>query len=237
MRAFRIFLCSLLLCPMGAMHAIPVFAVAQASVKIEQLTASRYGTWTILSADGSTVTSEDPGIDKKSYSLGITEFGPMTLSVVPPPGMSAKILVYRGGDVIKTVTSQQYSFSLYTNDNYRFVVQYALTKLGSLGITSEPSGVRFRMKGDGGRTYTGVTPKTINNIPAGRYSIDFSTVRGCVQPGKHTAVVEIGERNTTHATLPCTSEQEATVDTSRISRRSLRDYAERREYNERGNRK
>lgn len=214
-----------------------VFAANQAAVKVEQLSATNVGKWTMLSADGSAITSDDEGIDKLNYSFGLSQFGPTTFSVVPPAGMSAKITVYRGGDIIQTVTSQQYSFELYPNDNYRILVQYALSKLGTLGITSEPSGVRFRMKGPTGRTLTGITPKTFKNIPVGAYAVYVGKSGDCLQPPVHTIKIESEQRNTLLITLRCDTEEEDNVDRTRPSRRSIRDYAEEREYNARGERK
>ena len=213
-------------------------AAIQGSIKIEQLSASDIGTWTILSEDGSAIKSTDPGVDKTNYAFAITQFGQTTFSVAPPAGMSARINVYRGGEQIATVDSQQYSFKLVSNDNYRFVVQYSLSKLGSLGVTSEPSGIRFRMRGPNGRNYSARTPHTFNNLPAGSYALTFAATETCFQPSRKTVVVEPEQRNTTHVTLTCTDNtQDETVDRSRISKRALREYAEQREFNARGNRK
>lgn len=216
---------------------VDVLAGNQASVKVEQLSASSYGKWTLLAADGSAITSDDKGIDKQNYSFGVSQFGPTTFSVTPPPGMSAKITVYRGGDIIEVNTSQQYSFNLYPNDNYRLLVQYALTKLGSLGVTSEPSGVRFRMKGPTGRTLTGITPKTFKNIPVGTYAVYMGKSGECLQPPVHSIKVEEEQRNTLDITLRCDTEEDQNVDRTRPSRRSIRDYATERETNPRGERK
>lgn len=212
-------------------------AAIQGSIKIEQLSAGATGEWTILSEDGTAISSSDDGVLKNNYSFAITRFGQTTLSVTPPPGMSARISVYRGGDVIATTDSQQYSFKLLANDNYRFVIQYSLSKLGTLGVTSEPANVRFRMRGPTGRNYSAKSPHTFKNLPAGSYAITFSTIDGCFQPARKTVVVEPDQRNTTNVTLTCGSAEEENVDRSRVSRRTIRNYAEQREYKARGNRK
>lgn len=212
-------------------------AALQGSIKIEQLSASTTGVWTLLSEDGTTITSNDEGVDRNNYSFAITRFGQTTLSVAPPAGMSARISVYRGGELIATTDSQQYSFKLVSNDNYRFVIQYALSKLGSLGITSEPSNTRFRMRGPTGRTYSGISPKTFDNLPAGRYTVMFAASEGCDQAARKNAIVKPEERNVVHVSQSCESNQEDNVDRSRTSRRSLREYAEEREYKARGERK
>ncbi len=216
----------------------PVAAGAQASITIEQVSASSYGTWTLLAADGTSRSSKDKGVDAiGGFSMGITEFGQNTLSVTPPPGMSVKISVYRGGDLVKEVDTPQYSFSLFTNDNYRFVISYALTRVGALGVTSEPSNLRFRMKSSGGRTYSAKTPFTFTNLPAGKYSLYFSATETCLQPAVQTVKVEPEQRNTTKVTLTCNVQEEEMVERIRPTKRSLRDYAEKRETKTRGMRK
>lgn len=190
----------------------------------------------IFGANGSR-SSEDKGVNKLDYSFSSIDFGPATLSITPPPGMVVKLLVYRGGEVIKTINGYQYSFELLNNDNYRFVIQYAYDLLGSLGITSDPSGVRFRMKGPTGRAYTAVSPKTFINLPAGSYSLYFPATDDCYKPAVKTVLVEPGKRNTTKVTFTCEDKTVSDVDTSRPSRRTIREYAEKRETNPRGERK
>lgn len=213
-------------------------AALQGSIKIEQLSPTTTGTWTLLSEDGTAITSEDEGVNKNNYAVAITRFGQTTLSVTPPPGMSARISVYRGNELQSFTDSQQHSFKLVANDNYRFVIQFALSKLGSLGVTSEPSNTRFRMRGPSGRTYSGVSPKTFDNLPAGRYTVMFAAAEGCDQAARKNAVVKPEERGVVHVTQACEQEgEDDTVDRSRASKRTLREYAEERELNERGNRK
>jgi hypothetical protein len=216
-------------------HAI---AGAQASIKIEQLSPSSYGTWTLLAADGTSRSSADKGVSVTgNMTAGITDFGQMTLSVVMPPGMSVSIIVYRGNEFVTEVKSTQYSFPIFPNDNYRFVITYSLSRLGSLGITSEPSNVRFRMKGPSGRNYTAKSPFTFKKLPAGTYSLYFPKTEGCLQPAVQTIDVQPEERNTKHITLPCTVEEDVSVDRSRVSKRTLFEYVKAREIKKRGERK
>lgn len=212
-------------------------AALQGSIQIQQVSASSQGTWTLLSADGTAITSEDTGVQKNEFSVGITRFGQTTLGVVSPPGMSAKISVYRGGELLLTTDTPQYSFDLTSNDSYRFVIQYSLKSLGLLGVTSDPPGVRFRLRGPTGRTFGGTSPQSFDNLPAGRYVLMFGATKDCSRPPRKTATVKSEERTAVHVTLPCTSAEEETVDTSRVSRRTLREYVEERELKDRGDRK
>ncbi len=219
--------------------AIPyVSAGTQAAIKIEQLSASSFGTWTLLSANGSSRTSKDKGVDVTGgFTAALTEFGQTTLTVTAPAGMSVSISVYHGGDLVKEVTSNQYSFPLYTNDNYRFVIKYSLSRTGSLGVTSEPGQLRFRMKGPTSRNYSAVTPFTFKELPAGKYSLYFPKTQDCLQPAVQTIDVQPGQRNTTNVSLTCNVAAEENVDRSRVSKRTLFEYVQTRETKTRGQRK
>lgn len=216
------------------------FSAVQASVVIEQLSGTTVGAWTLLSSNGgSTHTSTDTDNGRVRAALALTEFGPTTLSVTIPQGMSVKISVYRGGTLVESVETPQYSFNLLPNDSYRFIVQYSLSRLGSLGVTSLPSGLRFRLKSESGRTRTATTPFTFTGLPAGRYSVHMSTLRGCLQPALQSAVVMPEERSAIHVTMNCDkTETTSTAATVRgPSKRSLVEYARKREFKRRGERK
>lgn len=219
-------------------YASPAFSATKAGITIDQVSAKSLGGWTLLTANGSSYSTAERGVNRTSHSMALSDFGPVTLIVSPPQGMSVRIGVYRGGELLKTVDTPQHSFTLYPNDQYRFLVQYTLDRTGTLGITSDPSGVRMRVKGSGTRTYTAVTPHTFTNIPAGRYSVALSGVPGCLQPRMESIVVQPEQRNTLAISLNCTKNQTgSSVSSYRPTKRALVDYAQSREFNPRGRRK
>ncbi len=211
----------------------------QALVRIDQLSPSAYGSWTLLSADGSARRSTDAGIDVTGkFSAAVTEFGQTTLSVSAPPGMSAIISVYQGSEFLKEIALPQYSFTLYANSDYRFLIKYSISRVGSLGVTSDPASIRFRVKGPTRRIYSAKTPYTFKNLPAGKYSIYFPKTAECLQPAVQTIDVQPGERNTSHIALMCDAVgQDDGVDRSRVSKRTLYEYVKARELKKRGQRK
>lgn len=224
---------------LGAVPSVAVGIAAQASIKIEQLSPVDPGVWTMISSDQAIRSSNDPGVDKLNFSFGVTDYGPTTLRVSPPQGMSARITAYHGGEEVAQTDAQQYSFNVAANDNWRFVVQYSLSKLTSLGVTSDPSDIRFRMKGSNGRVYSARTPFTFTNIPVGRYTLLFPGTNGCTEATRQSTVIEEETRNTIHISLAsCKAEDKSSgVDYSRVSKRQLREMAEEREYKPRGERK
>lgn len=213
-------------------------SAVQTSIKIEQVSPTQYGTWTFLYQDGSSITSSDPGIDPKNHVFTVTEFTPMTISVVPPAGMSAKISIYRNGDLAKTETSQQFSFTPYANESYRFLIQYSYSRMGSVGVTSVPSGLRFRMKGPTTKVYTAITPHTFKNIPAGRYTLYFPSTPDCASPAPHSVAVEPEKRTTANVSLVCPTDSQSLLSQKPlVSRRALIQSVENRESRPRGQRK
>jgi hypothetical protein len=210
----------------------------RATLAIEQISASSYGTWNILFGDNQPLSSTDEGVDKSRFSFSLTSFGPTVISVTPPPGMSAAITVYRGGAVITKTSLPQYSFNLLPNDNYRFLVQYSLARLSGLGVTSEPSGIKFRVKGPGGKNFTGTTPADFSNVPAGRYSVTFGRTGTCLIPPPHSIVLQPDQRNVVNVKMNCTVEEEGPeLIRSNVTRRSIRQLVEEREAKKRGERK
>lgn len=237
-RRFRLFLSAVSASCLVLLWHLPAFSATQARITIDQVSSKGLGSWTLITANGASYSSMDGRVNLASHSLALSDFGPVTLSVASPQGMSVRILMYRGGDLLKTIEMPQHSFTLYPNDQYRFLVQYTLNRTGSLGITSNPSGVRMRVKGESGRTYTAVTPHTFNGIPAGRYSVSLGTLQGCIQPRTDSIIVLPEQRNTLNFSLNCEKNQQAAVSAAtRPTKRALVEYAQSREFKSRGNRK
>jgi hypothetical protein len=210
----------------------------RATLAVEQISPSRLGSWTILSGDNPSLSSSDAGVDKSRYSFSLTSFGPTVLSVVAPPGMTAAITVYRGGDIVTKTALPQYSFDLLPNDNYRFLVQYSVASLSSLGVTSDPSGAKFRIKAPTGRFYGGVTPADFSNLPSGKYSLLFGRTGNCLLPPPRSIVLKPDQRNVINVKMTCTvAENEAEPIRSSVTKRSIRQLVEEREAKKRGERK
>jgi len=192
------------------------------SITVEQVTASELGTWTLISENGSTITSSDPAVDSKKYTAAVSSFGQMTLRINPPSGMIARITIYRGSNFVENVDSLQHSFPLLTNDTYRFVIQYRISATGTLGIISEQGTVIFRVESTSGRTYKGRTPFTLKDLPIGKYTISANAIDGCFTPPVKNVQVQQGERQTIKISLTC-EDAEDTISVLRVrpSKRSL----------------
>ncbi|MEQ1849103.1 MAG: hypothetical protein ABL890_00765 [Candidatus Peribacteraceae bacterium] len=192
-----------LFAPSVALFAPQVSAASLANVVIEQISPDAYGTWSLLAADGSRRNSQTEITDPKKYSAGISDFGPMTLSVTPPAGMTARITVYRGGEQLAVTDSRQHSFHMYPNDSYRFIIKYWVATTGTLGVISEPQGVTFRIESEAGRTYRAVTPKSFTNLPTGKYSIYANATAECVMPAPQSVELTNEARKVVTLSMSC----------------------------------
>jgi hypothetical protein len=205
-------------------------AASLANIVIDQVSAGSVGTWTMLAADGSTRTSDTATADPRKYSAGISDFGPMTFSVVPPSGMSARITVYRGGEQVAVTDSRQYSFHVYPNDSYRFVVKYWVGATGTLGVISNPQGIIFRAIAEGGKTYRGVTPASFTNLPVGKYSIYSNPTAACTSSAPQSVTLGNEDRKVITLSMSCdnaSGEYEAPVRVRPSKRNIVERVAER----------
>lgn len=191
------------------------------SITVEQL-GSRVGTWTLLRADGTTLNSTDTDVSPLKYTAGVSTFGHMVLRVTPSAGMVAKISVYRGDELIHETDTHQYPFTLAANDRFRFIVQYRIANIGSLGVISESKGVIFRVKSADGRTYRGKTPWARTDLPIGKYTVYSNAAQGCYRSAPLNTTVKMEERTVVTISQTCEDAvDDRTVVRVRQSKRSL----------------
>lgn len=200
-----------------------VSAEALANITIDQIAADKLGTWTLLAADGSTRTSADLTGDPRRFTAGISDFGQVTFSVMPPAGMTARITVFRGGDQIATTDSRQFSFTVYPNDNYRFIVKYWIAATGTLGVISNPQGIVFRIEAETGRTLRGKTPWSFTQLPVGKYSVYANATETCYSPAPQSVSIENEDRKVVTLSLTCNNAvgEFDTVERVRPSKRTI----------------
>lgn len=208
-------------------------ATGTATLKIEQLSPKDIGRWTLF-YEGGTLASNAVGVKNPKTHIAYPPAGNMTIAVVPPSGASASISFYEGDQLIRKTNLQQMNVVTEEGKSYRFLVTYVYNKKGMLGITSEPTGIQFRMAGPDGKTYRGTTPHTFTNIPVGQYTITFNTLRGCTRARPANRNVGMNERVVFHMEFDCTSKRQRIVEQKRnakplSSRRALIDTVKERE--------
>ncbi len=232
MRHFRItVIAALIACLFSAASSTQLVAASdvKASITVEQVSPSSYGTWTIISGENVKFSSTGADVNKLKYSLSLTSFGPTVITAAPPAGMSATITVFRRDELLLKNALPQYSFNLLPNDDYRFLIQYAPARPSSLGVTSEPAGIKFRVRGPNGKNFTGVTPADFKNLPGGRYTVTFGRTGNCTLPAAQSIVLKPDQRNVINTTISCNETAEEPVFRSSVTKRSIRQLIEDRE--------
>jgi hypothetical protein len=202
-----------LLCP------VSIGAEGGGSTTIQQLSPKDIGGWALL-YPGGVLKSGDVSVNPLNQTVRPGS-GANVLSVRPPEGADTRISVYKNGTLTELVNSIQYNFEQDGSTDFLFIIQYSFGKQSTMGITSSPNGVTFRMKGPGGITLRGKTPATFKNLRIGRYTIYMNKIAGCAVPAPQNKVVKDDERVVVHIDMPCSTGNATTDAKPLISRRSL----------------
>lgn len=206
----------------GALFCLPLTALAADSVTVEHNSPSRIGKW-VLYYPGGVLHDDDINVNKMKQTV-YPKPGELTLSIVPPAGATLTISVYKDDELIKKEEGQQISATSEEGHSYRFYVQYAFTKQGTIGVTSVPNGILVRLVRSDGRRFIGRTPKTFENMYAGQYAVYVNAAPGCAKPRPYTKLLKEGERLVINVELPCDlDKRRLAADKPLISRRALKD--------------
>lgn len=147
------------------------------TVTVEQTSPMEaLGKWTLLMPDGSSVK-----FSTASYTVNLTKEGNYILFAEPPAGMTTKILAYKGSEVFQDVSRPQVSFVVASGENFRFAISYILSRIGEVSISSNPSGIPFRLDGPNEIHVESTTPYSLPNTPEGQYTVRYFP-EGCVTP-------------------------------------------------------
>ncbi len=134
--------------------------------------------------------------------------GRYTMFITPPKGMSTHIYVYQNDVLVETIDRPQYSFDLTGQTVPHFVIQYSLGNTGFVGVTSDPPGVPFRLRGPN-TTTEGVTPQSFDDVSVGQYSVTYLP-DGCPQPPAQSSDLKNRSRVSFSIVLKCDTLQAQT---------------------------
>jgi len=170
------------------------------SILIEQQSPTEaLGEWTLLKPDQTSVK-----LRTKSYTVELTTVGNHTIFVEPPEGMSTKIVLTKGeAEELKSTDHPQLSFSVSAGDNLTISIQYILSRVGIVSISSDPPGVPFEMEGPNKIIYKGITPASFKTVPEGQYTVRYSP-EGCIAPRPQSLQLrKDGRINFTYNVVSC----------------------------------
>ncbi len=148
-----------------------------------------YGKWTLLSQtqakrEGATeieTASEMPG-------------GSYTFFVTPPEGAASTLRLYRGDTELKTVDRAQMSFIIQDGETLRIIVNHVFTRVGTVSVQSDPSGIAYILTGPNEQKYEGTTPQSYENVPEGQYTVKYEPLQGCVKAAPKSLYLEKNKR-------------------------------------------
>ncbi|MBP9773560.1 MAG: hypothetical protein KBD00_02935 [Candidatus Peribacteraceae bacterium] len=234
MRLTRSLFVTVLCLSIASVHLLNIpkaHADLQASISIEQVSPALLGTWTFFSTDNTTKSSKDKGVDAKKTAFSFRQFGPVTLSIKQPAGMKSTVLIYRNGNLVSTKDTTQATVTLYPNDTLRFLIRYSFSNVGTLGITSIPTGAQLTVTGPDGFAAKARAPYTFKNLPAGKYTVIADQAKGCMTSPPYNRYVEQDKRVTLTIDLPCTAKTgtDIIIENSRQTKRAIQEAARLRE--------
>ncbi|MEK7590631.1 MAG: S-layer homology domain-containing protein [Patescibacteria group bacterium] len=168
------------------------------SVTVEQNSPSgTLGTWTLLTPDQSSMK-----FSTATYTADITLEGNYTLFAEPPEGMSAKVYLYKGDELIRMLDRPQISLVIAAGDNFRISITYILTRVGEVSIMSDPNGIPFRLEGPNKITVNDVTPYSLTSTPEGQYTVQYMPP-GCIHPRPQSLLLRKDGRLQFAMTVDC----------------------------------
>lgn len=139
-----------------------------------EITPDVTGHWTLIRPANERTEGDDDAFTFQNLGPGNYTF---TTSL--PEGATAFIEVYDHGELKETLERPQASFSISDGAKVSFKVFYKYTRIGTVSISSDPSGLPFRMKGPNNIELSGKTPASFEGYPEGQYAAYFEQIEGC----------------------------------------------------------
>ena len=133
------------------------------------------GNWTLIQPDNSRVET----VKKESYIRADTPTGRYTLLIELPEGTSIQLTKYVNGEIVETSKTPQTSIEISDGDTVRIQTIFSYTRVGNVGVSSDPPGIAFEMLGPNNSKFEGVTPESYEGVPEGMYSVTYETIEGC----------------------------------------------------------
>lgn len=173
--------------PLSAQEEAP--PPAEGTIIVQQVSDIKaVGSWTMLRPNHESFDRTDASLTMPNMIPGRYSF-----FATPPKGTTATTKVYLGDDVLISSDTQQISFDLKDKMTLTVVVTYDLTIFGKVGVSSDPHGVPFELRGPNGLYEAGVTPAEFPTFPIGNYSVTYKP-EGCPQPPATSDLLEKDSR-------------------------------------------
>lgn len=225
MRRVSVSIASLLL--LGALSQRAFAAENNPVITIQQVSPDLIGEWNLVYSGG-TLKSTEVGINSKEHTIR-PNAGPMILTLLAPGGASTRVSIFKNGTLVETKSLFQVNIMAEAGATYKLIAQYSFDKLGTIGVTSNPSKASFRLIGPNRRLFRGTAPTTFKNVPAGNYTLKMNAVKGCLLPAPIYRKLKPNERLVIEVIYRC-GDDERRANTSyraRSKRQIVKDAEER----------
>lgn len=154
--------------------------------------------WTLLMPE-----NKKRVLSVESHTFEDMPAGRYTLIAKPPQGATGKVNVYEDGTLTKSVEVPQISFDVVDGGHVRVRVTFTFTLVGTVGVSTNPSGLEFTMKGPNESVYEGKTPIGYIDVPIGLYTVTLKNIEGCITSKPQSHRLENGGRVNFQFTLSC----------------------------------
>lgn len=196
-RFFTSFVVSALVLGILPQHLLA--AQATGTITIEQQSPNGIiGEWILIKPGNKRTT-----LRQQTYTFEEAEIGNYTLLVEPPSGSETTVRVFVEQDLLKSNTQPQASFTLEQNSHIRLRIDYAFTRVGKIGVNSQPPGVAFTLKGPNKFIVESTTPQSYNDMPEGQYTVQYQEIPDCPKASLKSDKLMIGGRVNFNITFDC----------------------------------
>lgn len=135
------------------------------------------GEWILIKPENKQVS-----LSKDTYTLENAPVGNYTLIVKPPSGAVTTIRTFIDQDLLESKDQPQTSFTLSQNTAIRLRIDYVFTRVGKIGVNSQPPNMAFTLRGPNNFEVSSKTPASYNDMPEGQYTATFDEIEGCPKP-------------------------------------------------------
>ncbi|OIO55364.1 hypothetical protein AUJ46_01580 [Candidatus Peregrinibacteria bacterium CG1_02_54_53] len=181
---------------------LPAIAQSQSTgiITVEQKPAEGFtvlGNWVLLKPDGTRTTTS-----AAAHTYEAAPTGNYLLNVMPPSGMSVRIiLIFNGESVV--INKPQASFQLSEESTVNLSIEYTLAISGKVSVDTSPPGFGYTLSGPDGAVYTGTSPGFFDPMPIGLYSVTFDPIEGCNTPSPKSGRLIKDSRVTLSVQISC----------------------------------
>jgi hypothetical protein len=199
------------LCVIGGLLPLTAFGddpAPMTSIYVQQISISG-ALGTLILTNPAQTDLEQKGAD---FTVSHPEPGLYTLYVIPPEGSTARITLSRNGTPAERVNLPQISFQVNSGEEIRILVEYDVTRFGSISVISSIDGVPFTMRGPNDMKEEGVTPQTYPKLPVGQYNVQYVPGGDCILPRPQSQVLDKNERIQFNITLDCSPNESPSVE-------------------------